>query len=74
MFIANYNNCGEDDWLIFVAPDKCDRVKEFLHAFNCENGYKYADKIYPENIYLITTAYDYRTKTGWNYNIKLMKD
>jgi hypothetical protein len=75
MFVACYtNDDGTPDFFIFVAPENCDRVKEFNYAYKKEQGQKYDGEMYPEQIYNITTAYDYRAKTGGNYNIKLFKD
>lgn len=75
MFVAVYtNDDGTPDFFIFLAPIDCDRVKEFRFAFKQEQRANYPNEIYPSEIYEITTAYDYRAKTGSNYNIKLFKD
>lgn len=76
MFIANYYNGDEDDWFIFVAPENCDRLKEFKHAYKCENcqdGEEIPDYVQIGEIYDITTAFDYRAEDSGEYNINLIK-
>lgn len=73
MYIANYFNGDDDDWFIFVAPEECDRETEFRYAYECESGKPIPDYMTIGEIYDITTAYDYRAKTGGEYKINLIE-
>lgn len=65
---------GEVDFFIFLAPENCDRVKEFKHAYKQEMGEDYPyGEIFPSQIFEITTAYNYREEQG-GYDINLVKD
>jgi hypothetical protein len=74
MFVCAFSG-EEPDFFIFLAQEDCDRVKEFKYAYKHEMGenYPYGD-VYPEMIYNITTAYDYRAKNDGGYTINLIKD
>lgn len=73
MFIGNYFDGTEDNWLVFLAPIDCDREAEFKHAFSCDSGEPMGEEIVIGEIYDITTAYDYRAKDSGSYDIKLIK-
>lgn len=77
LFIANFSGLDEEDWFIFVAPENCDKRKEFIFAYNCENGKDAHKQITIGGIYNINMAFDYRAsdnplmKNQGKYNIAL---
>jgi len=74
MFIASYQDLEGSDWFIFMAPENCDRLKEFKFAYEKEQGKGTFKHITEQGIYDISTAYDYRDKKGGSYSINLIKD
>lgn len=74
LFVANYEDLEGADWFLFVAPENCDRIKEFKFAYEKEQGKGAFKHITERGIYDVNTAYDYRAKNDGNYNIKLFKD
>jgi len=77
LFIAHYftsEDRDEKDWMIFIAPENCDRVKEFKHVYKCEMGEAFPQYMELDGIYDIPSAFDYRDKGQGEYEIKLIKD